>query len=61
MHLQHYVHKITECFNHKQGFHKHFNSFFMFNNEHVEINKFLCSLACTWKPIIDSQFYIIDS
>ena len=30
-------------------------------NEHVEINKFLCSLACTWMTIIDSQFYIIDS
>ena len=30
-------------------------------NEHVEMNKFLCSLACTWMPIIDSQFYIIDS
>ena len=22
-------------------------------NEHVEINKFLCSLACTWMTIID--------
>ena len=30
-------------------------------NEHVEMNKFLCSLACTWITIIDSQFYIIDS
>ena len=30
-------------------------------NEHVEMNKFLCSLACTWMAIIDSQFYIIDS
>ena len=30
-------------------------------NEHVEMNKFLCSLACTWMTIIDSQFYIIDS
>ena len=35
---------------------------FMFQcNEHVEMNKFLCSLACTWMTIIDSQFYIIDS
>ena len=36
---------------------------FMFkcNNEHVEMNKFLCSLVCTWMTIIDSQFYIIDS
>ena len=29
-------------------------------NEHVEMNKFLCSLACTLMTIIDSQFYIID-
>ena len=29
-------------------------------NEHVEMNKVLCSLACTWITIIDSQFYIID-
>ena len=29
-------------------------------NEHVEIYKFLFSLACTWMEIIDSQFYIID-
>ena len=30
-------------------------------NEYVEMNKFLCSLACTWMTIIDSQFYIIES
>ena len=30
-------------------------------NEQVEMNKFFCSLACTWMTIIDSQFYIIDS
>ena len=30
-------------------------------NEHVEMNKFLCSFACTWMTIIDSQIYIIDS
>ena len=29
-------------------------------NENVEMNKFLCSLACTWMTIIESQFYIID-
>ena len=35
---------------------------FMFQcNEHVEMNKLLCGLACTWMTIIDSQFYIIDS
>ena len=46
----------------KQVFHKLFNKLFMFQcNEPVEMNKFLCSLACTWMTIIDSQFYIIDS
>ena len=30
-------------------------------NEHVEVNKFLCSLACTLMRLKDSQFYIIDS
>ena len=30
-------------------------------NEHVEMNKFLCNLACTWMTIIDSQLYSIDS
>ena len=30
-------------------------------NELVEMNKFLCSLACTWITIKDSQFYIIDN
>ena len=35
---------------------------FMFQcDEHVEINEFLCSLACTWMTILDSQFYITDS
>ena len=35
--------------------------FFMFQcNEHEEMSKFLCSLACTWM-IIDGQFYIIDT
>ena len=46
----------------KQGFGKLLNYFFMFQcNEHIEINKGLCSLACTWMPTIDSQFHIIDS
>ena len=30
-------------------------------NEHVEMNKMLYSLECTWMVIIDSQFYIFDS
>ena len=49
-------------FHHKTGFSQISQSLFMFQcNEHVEMNKFLCSLACTWMTIIDSQFYIIDS
>ena len=42
-------------------FHKLLSCCFMFQcNEHVEMNKFLCSLACTWMAIMESQFYIID-
>ena len=49
-------------FHHKLFFHKFLNYFLMFQcNEHVEMIKLLCSLACTWITIIDSQFYIIDS
>ena len=57
MHLQHYVNSINELF-----LHILFNYYFMFQcNEHVEMNTFLCSLACTWMTVIDSQFHIIDS
>ena len=38
-----------------------FTNFLTTCNEHVEMNKFLCSLACTWMSILHSQFYIIDS
>ena len=57
-----YVHSINECFHYKTGFSQTSQLLFMFQcNEHVEMNKFLCSLACAWVTIIDSQFYIIDS
>ena len=46
-------------FHHKTGFSTFYVSVYI--NEQVEMNKFLCSLACTWMTIIDSQFYIIDS
>ena len=43
-------------------FFTNFSTTFRFQcNEHVEMNTFLCSVACTWMIIIDSQFYIIDS
>ena len=47
---------------HKTGFSQNSQLLFMFQcNEHVEMNRILCSLACTWMTIIDSQLYIIDS
>ena len=52
-------------FHYKTGFSQTSQLLYMFQcnmcNEHVEMNKFLCSLACTWMTIKDSQFYIIDS
>ena len=58
MHLQH----MSIVFHHKTGFSQTSRLLFTFQcNKHVEMNKFLCSLACTWMTIIDSQFYIIDS
>ena len=45
----------------KLVFHKLQLLFIFQCNQHVEMIKFLCSLACTWVRIIDSQFYIIDS
>ena len=30
-------------------------------NEHVELNKFLCSLADTWMAIIESQFILLTA
>ena len=62
VHLQHmFIHKMS-AFHHIRAFHKFLNCFVLFHcNAHVEINKCLCSLACTWITTIDSQFYIIDS
>ena len=49
-------------FHNKRFFHKLLNYFFMFQcNVHVEMNKILCSVACIWMTIIDTQFYTIDS
>ena len=46
----------------KTGFSQTAQLLFMFQcNEHVEMKKFLCSLACVWMTIINNQFYIIDS
>ena len=62
MYQQHmYLSSINECFFTINFFFTNFSTiFFMLQcNEHVEMNKFLCSLACTWMTKIDSQFYII--
>ena len=56
------VNSINECFSPPTFLRTSQLLCFMFQcNEHVEMNMFLCSLACTWMTIIDSQFYIIDS
>ena len=53
---------FNKCFCHKTCFSQTSQLLFVFQcNEHVEMNKFLCSLACSWMAIIDSQYYIIDS
>ena len=58
-----YVNSIIKCFFfHLKLFSQTPQQLFNISvNEHVEMNKFLCSLACTLMTIIDSQFYIIDS
>ena len=49
-------------FHHKTGFSQTSQLLFMLQcNEHVEMNKFLCSWACTSMTTIDNQFYMIDS
>ena len=59
MHLQHMSILILECFHHKTVCSQTSQLHFMLQcNEHVEINKSLCSLACTLMTILESQFYI---
>ena len=56
------TYNICECFSPYTVFRKLLYYFFMFQcNEHVEMNKFLGSQACTWMTQTGSQFYIIDS
>ena len=44
-----YGNSVNERFSSLTFFHKLLNFFFMFQcNEQIEMNKFLCSLACTW-------------
>ena len=62
VYLQHMSIKSMSVFYHKIGFSQTSQLLFTFQcNTHVEMNKYLCSLECTWMKIIDSQFYIIDS
>ena len=56
VHLQHMSIQLMSVFHQKTGFSQISQPLFMFQcNEHVEMDKFLCSLACTWMAIIDSQ------
>ena len=34
---------------------------FIQRNEHVEMNKFSCSLSCTWMTIINCLYHAYDS
>ena len=57
MHLQHMSNQLMSVVHHETGFSKISRLLFMFQcNEHVAMNKFLCSLACTLMTIMDSQF-----
>ena len=57
-----YVNSINECFFTINFFPQTSQLYFLFQyNEHVEMNKFMCSLACTLMTILDCQFYIIGS
>ena len=48
MHLQHMSIQKMSVFHRKTGFLQTSQLLFMFQcNEHVEMNKFLCSFACT--------------
>ena len=62
MHLQHIICPFNKCFHHKTGLSQTSQLLFMFQcNEHVEMDKFLCSLACTWMTIIDSQVILLTA
>ena len=62
VHLQHMSIQYMSVFHHKTGFAQTSQLLFMFLcNDHVAMNKFLCSLACTWMTIIDCLFYASGS
>ena len=47
------VHSINECFYIKVGCSQTSQLLFILQcTEHLEMDKFLCSLACTWEPIL---------
>ena len=62
MHLQHMSIQKMSVFHHKTGFSQTSQLLFMFQcNEHVEMNKFLCSLAFTWMTIKDISFILLTA
>ena len=58
-----YVLLINQCFfHHKTGFSQISQLRFMFQcYENAEKHMFLCSLACTWMTITDSQFILLTA
>ena len=55
MHLQHMSIQKMNVFHHELFFTIFRTILLVQCNEHVEMNTFLCSLACIWMTIIDSQ------
>ena len=41
--------------------HKIFKQILNYQNKHIEMNRFSCSLSSSWKAIIDCLFYAFHS
>ena len=61
MYLQHYVFSINEFFTISFVLTNSKPFLFIQRNEHVEMDKFSCSLSCFWMTIVDCLFYASDS
>ena len=61
MYLQHMFFSINEFFTIKLLKTNSQPLSFIQRNKHVEMNKFSCSLPCTWTTIIDCLFYASGS
>ena len=56
-----YVFPIIRMFHHKLFLTNSQLLSLLHCNAHVDMNKFLCSLSCTWMAILDCLFYAFDS